>query len=36
VNALAVLHDGRLVAGLVDKTISLWNPDTGSCERQDQ
>jgi WD40 repeat protein len=31
VNALAVLHDGRLASGSRDGTIKLWDTATGSC-----
>ena len=28
---LAVLPDGKLVSGSYDKTIKIWDPDTGEC-----
>ena len=30
---MAVLPDGRVVIGSQDKTVRIWNPSSGECER---
>ena len=31
VNALTTLHDGNIASGSDDKTIKIWNVETGEC-----
>jgi len=33
VNSVCTLANGRIVSGSDDKTVRVWNADTGECDR---
>jgi WD40 repeat protein len=30
--SVCVMNDGRVVSGSNDKTIKIWNPESGECD----